>query len=103
MRRRLPLLVALVVLLACAWRTHQQLEVWQSDLTLWAHAATIAPAKPRPALNYGVALLAASELSGITHIVRASELARLPHVPPWDAAITQRAVAANLRAVGVVR
>ena len=103
MRRHLPVLVAISVLLACAWRTHQQLQVWQSDLTLWAHAATIAPAKPRVALNYGVSLLARDEAQALQQLVRAYQLTQLAHVPQWDAAVTQRAVAVNLLATGVIR
>ena len=103
-RRHLPLLGAGLLLLLCAARMRASLLVWQSDATLWAHAATIAPLKPRVALNYGVTLLQQRQYpQALTQLVRAKRLTGYAHVPSWDQAITRRAVAANLGAWGVTR
>lgn len=52
----------LSVLGLCAWlivqisASRRAVEVWHSDLTLWAHARAVAPLKLRPFLNYEKAL-----------------------------------------------
>lgn len=102
MSGRAALFVGLVM--ACAWRTHAQVGVWRSELTLWGHAAAQAPLKPRPALNYGSALLMAGEPDGaVRWWVRARDLTQQGHIPTWDAARTQRSVEANLERVRAVR
>ena len=84
-------------LFGCALVTHQQAWVWASDLTLWRHAVELAPQKPRPALNYGSALLLTGDVHGAAiWWARALELSRQPHVKPWDATRTQASARANL-------
>lgn len=96
-----PLLLALFY----AWQTHQQIGIWRSNVTLWTHAATIAPYKPRVLTNYGLALLQQGDTKGAVEQWRkAVQMADLPHVPPWDRRITNRDVAANMKALrGVMR
>src|SRR3990172_660636 len=53
-------IAALLFLYACP--TPQAVAVWQSDLTLWAHASEVAPEKPSVANNYGVALVQSGRL-----------------------------------------
>ena len=91
------LAVFVTLLGACAWRTHEQAAIWRSELTLWGHAAAQAPLKPRPALNYGSALLMSGEPDrAVRWWVMARELTRQPHIPSWDASRTQRSVTVNL-------
>lgn len=89
--------VWVAAMIGCSAR---QVSVWRSDLTLWAHAATIAPAKPRVALNYGVALFADGQTrAGIEQWRRASQLAHQPHILGWDRARAHATVAANISAL----
>lgn len=86
-----------LLLTAYAWTTRQYVPVWQSDVTLWRHAVIHAPTKPRPWVNYGLALLRArryreAELA----FLQAREAAVLPHVPAWDRREALQAVAHNL-------
>ena len=53
-------IAALLLFYGCP--TPQAVAVWQSELTLWAHAADVAPEKPSVANNYGVALVQAGRL-----------------------------------------
>src|SRR3990167_6415708 len=55
-----PILVV-GLLLVWAVLTADRVTVWTSDLTLWADAVAQAPRRPRPWVNYGVALSAAGE------------------------------------------
>ena len=92
-----PLVVAL---LACAWQTHRTIPVWQSDVTLWAHAAALAPLKPRPVVNYGMALIADRQIGrGLSTMLRGVDLASQPHVPTWDRQETHRIFEANVAAM----
>ena len=101
LRRHLPMLMAGLLVLACATQMRASLEVWESDSTLWAHAATVAPMKPRVALNYGVTLLQVDYPQALTQLVRAQQLTGARHVPWWDRAITRSAAEKNLTALGV--
>ena len=47
-------LIGALVLLLCAWRTHDRSQDWRSDEALWMSAAVSSPALPRPALNLSV-------------------------------------------------
>ena len=92
--------VALAVLVACAVLTHAQAAVWRSEVTLWAHAVQQAPRKPRPALNYGAALLIDGQaVKGIWYLRYADRLSRQAHIPAMDASDTQAKAAENLSAL----
>lgn len=94
------LIMLLALLLTYTWQTHQYVRVWQSDLTLWTHAARVAPLKPRPYVNLGVALILAGQFGAARAAFEHAEaVAQLPHVPVWDRQDAQRAAAANLRAL----
>lgn len=54
---RLVLGVSLALLLAGL--THTETQRWQSDQTLWCHAVTLAPEKPRALNNCALALVRA--------------------------------------------
>lgn len=102
MRRHAPYLAAVLILMVSAGFMHRALEVWTSDLTLWRHAALIAPYKPRVALNYGVSLLQTKDVIGaVRQLARAAELTGQPHIPAWDQHLTRQAAAKNLRALVV--
>ena len=79
----LCVLSGLALLLALQTRAYAS--VWQSDLTLWAHAAQQAPRKPRPWVNLGSFLVQAGRLEAAraawTH---AQTAAQSRHVPAWD-------------------
>jgi len=49
-------LIGVLVLSACAWRTHDRVQDWRSDEALFAAAVAVTPDWPRPRLNYGYAL-----------------------------------------------
>lgn len=84
-------------LLGCALVTYQQAKAWESDRTLWAHAVELAPLKPRPALNYGSALLLVGDYQrAAIWWAHAAELATQPHVPAVDARHTRRTALNNL-------
>lgn len=44
-------LIGVLVLLTCAWRTHARSQDWRSDEALWRSAAVSSPTLPRPAMN----------------------------------------------------
>ena len=91
-------LLPALLLSVYAWQSHTYVRVWQSDLTLWAHAAQEAPRKPRPAMNYGLALLKAKRTTeAATVMVHAYELAQAPHIPTWDRQRTGRYVVGGTR------
>lgn len=48
-------LVGALVLVLCAWRTHDRAMDWRSDEALWSAAVVSAPDLPRPALSLGMA------------------------------------------------
>lgn len=76
---------AVVLLLCLTWHTRTAAQTWRSDLTLWRNATIMAPLKPRPAANYGVALiLAGNRQAGEAMLAHAERIADAPHVTPWD-------------------
>ena len=78
--------------------------VWRSNVTLWGHAVQMAPLKPRPALNYAVALIARGDLDqGERWLLRAFALAGQSHIPPYDRHDVTRAVNANLATLAIIR
>lgn len=57
---------------AAVWTvlSHQQAAVWQSDLTLWAHAHAVAPQMDRPRVNYAKALYGAGRVGEALELLR---------------------------------
>ena len=97
---RSSLVWPLLVVALYAWQTAHQIRTWRSNLTLWQHAVTIVPQKPRVLHNYGLALLEAGEINAaVTRFRAAVTAAEAPHVPAWDRRITNRDVVANLKAL----
>lgn len=69
--------IAGLALVICVLGTWARLPAWRSDLTLWGSAVQTAPALPRPALNYGMALIRDGQPErAVFWLVRAGELAR---------------------------
>lgn len=95
----------IVVILVCcaALRTRQDVAVWHDDTTLWAHAAQMAPLKPRPALNYGVALITRGDLDGSRRMFeRATVLSRQRWVLDGDRLEAQTMALGNLASLRMV-
>lgn len=91
------MLIALLVL--CAGLSHRQATVWRSDLTIWAHAAALAPNKPRPWTNLGAALILAQRDTEARAVLRHAEsIASQPSISATDRRITLIAVSRNLQA-----
>ena len=93
--------VALIVLAGVlAVQTHRYAAVWQSDLTLWAHAARMAPLKPRPWINLGTYWI---QVGGIREAraawQHAARLAQQASVPSWDQRVAARMARENLQAL----
>ena len=77
------LLSGLAIVLAIQTRAYAA--VWQSNLTLWIHAALHAPTKPRPLINLGTYLLLARRPDAArTAWWHAQQAAMGRHVPAWD-------------------
>ena len=91
-------------LLLAAWTAAGYIPVWQSDATLWTHAAAVAPLKPRPAVNVARALILQGELGRaeqwLTHTLA---LAELPHVPAYDRADAIAAAQGNLQTIAIMQ
>ncbi len=61
--------------------------VWQNELTLWSHAAVIAPAKPRPWLHLALAFMERRQWrEAQTALDHVAEIVNDSHVPAWDQA-----------------
>ena len=91
-------------LVVCFVLTARQIEVWRSPLTLWANAIEQAPDKPRPVINYAVALMTAGRFEEADRwFVRAMALAYQPHVPPWDQMDAITASQNNLQTLGILQ
>ena len=70
-------LIGVLILSACAWRTHDRLRDWHSDPALFTAAVAVTPDLPRPHLNLGYALGRAGEAdAAFQHTVTATRLAR---------------------------
>lgn len=98
---RHPVLFVLAALLIWyASLTRAYAAVFQSDLTLWPYAVQQTPRKPRPLVNYGLALVEAGDLQGARRAFeRAQVLAVQPHIPLWDRNDTMNA---TIRDLGVI-
>lgn len=93
-------LIVIGIVWGCVWLTRQQVPVWLSDRTLWAHAMVEAPEKPRPWLNHGTELVKAGEFA-LARVAyqRALDLTALPHVPEGDRIEIGDAARQNLAAL----
>lgn len=72
-------LIGLLVLGLCAWRTHERAQDWRSDQALWSAAVRTAPTLPRPRANLGAALLRTGRFAEASEAVR--QAARLADQP----------------------
>lgn len=78
--------------------------VFQDDLSLWTRAVRQAPEKPRPWVNYGLALSQRGLFDqAATAFKAAHTVAQLPHVPTWDRLEAMEAAERNLRALTLVQ
>ena len=97
MWRYLPLILVL------GWYAHQSqgyVRVFQSNEVLWAHAAQMAPGKPRVASSYAGALLEAEKGDeAMRQYALAQRLTYLPHVPAYDARETRETIQATMTAL----
>jgi hypothetical protein len=79
----------LVLLASHVVAGHRAAATWTSDVELWGQAVRIAPAKPRPRLNYAVALIAAGRLQEARREIEiADQLLRLPGVTDHERALS---------------
>ena len=97
-------MLPMLVLVGYALLTHAYVRVWRSDLELWAHAASRAPLKPRPAVNLAQALIRSGQFDEAERwLIWSVALADQPHVPAHDREDALAAAATNLQTVGVLR
>ena len=95
-RNALGLTLACVAVLMAA-RTHAYATVWRSEVSLWRHAVSHAPLKPRPWINYGVALTRVGRYDEARQAwTIAVQMADGAHVPWWDAAVSRQLGRTNL-------
>lgn len=93
-----------VLILVYALILPSQVQVWQSEPTLWTHAVHYAPHKPRPAINRARALILSGQFDQAERwLYRAMVLADAPHVPYYDRDDAVRAATSNLQTVSIVR
>lgn len=84
--------------------TDQYARLWVHPLPLWAHAARLAPLKPRPWLHVGIGLVLIGRYADAGRSFdHAALVAGLPHVPAWDRAVTRELVAQNRTALETLR
>ena len=92
--------ILVIVYLAMAIATHQYAPVWRTEFTVWAHAARLAPEKPRTLNNYGVVLAAAGRLEAARQVFeRAHTAGHSPQLPAWDRVEGELRSRENLTAV----
>lgn len=90
-------LAAVGLLSLLAWQSHRQMPRFHDDLALWSAAVAVAPAKPRPLVNYASALMAAGTLAGVPALQeRALALSAQPWVSAHQRHMTEHVVAFNL-------
>lgn len=93
-----------VWLLLLAVQTHRQVRTFRSDMQLWGQAVQMAPEKPRPRLNYGLALLRAGRFDEAERaFLETLALVDQPHVPAWDRREARDAATRNLMVVPVMK
>lgn len=86
------------------WQSAQYVPVWHSETTLFAHTATMAPAKPRPLINHAVMVAASGDLEEAERILlRAWQAAQAPHVPDYDQILAEQGIRENLAALLTLR
>lgn len=86
------------------WTNASYIPVWRSEATLWAHAVQVAPLKPRPAVNFGKALILQGNIdAGERWLTRALALGGQPHIPSYDRSDVVTAVQGNLQTIAIMR
>ena len=90
----------LIVVLAMASGTRQYAAVWRSEPALWAHAARLAPQKPRTLNNYGVTLVMQGRLAEARiWFERAHRAGHGAQLPAWDRVEGEQTARANLKSL----
>ncbi len=93
-------LLVIGFVLGCAWRTSVNVPIWTSDVTLWGHAVEVTPEKPRPWLNYGVALAQVHRYQDSTSaFASAYRYSERPYLAAWEYTDVRAAVQHNLDAL----
>lgn len=83
-------LCVLTVLTAYSWRTWAAVPVWKNNVTLWSHAATLAPDRSLPHLNLAEALFERGEYAAAA---KEYEIALRYPFKPWKAAALRQKLA----------
>ena len=97
-----PGLAALLVLivLTLTVSTSRTVRVWVSEVTVWERAAALAPHKPRPLNNLGVALAARGQWAEArVWFTRAHQAGHAATLPAWDRIEGEQTSRANLQAL----
>ena len=87
---RTALLWAVLVLYALLSADYGR--AWRSELTLWAYAAPLAPRKPRPHLQWVLALMEARRFTEARIVLAYVDRLDLTGRPVWDRRETREAV-----------
>ena len=94
----------LVYLALLTGLTQQQVQVWRSEPSLWAHAVEHAPLKPRPVVNLARALILSGHTADAERLLsRALALAEQPHVLDFDRRDAVMAATANLQTTAIMQ
>lgn len=86
--------MSLAACLGLAGLTHRQGARWHDDETLWCHALTQAPEKPRPLINCALALMRAGHSDRALPLLERAAVA-VEHGEPNRRAALRSAVIAN--------
>jgi hypothetical protein len=62
--------IGALLLLLCAWRTHERAQAWRSDVALWTSAVVSSPTRARPALNLAMAFARLGRWADAEHWTR---------------------------------
>lgn len=92
--------ILMVVIATLTVSTSRYVAVWSSELTLWSRAAVLAPHKPRPLNNLGVALVSTGHFADArSWFERAHQAGHAPTLPAWDRVEGEQTARANLKAL----
>lgn len=77
--------VAVAVWLLALWTCVTAVNVphWQTSITLWRHAVSITPQKPRPVVNLGVSLIAPPTMDEAERLLEVAEVLAVQPTRGW--------------------